>query len=222
MPYHKIKKKFKLKKFILCVLISFLFVYLICNMIDFHVSNIYIINNNFLTDQEIIEIAGLENYPTVFSVLKNTKKKLIQNDYIKSANVSIKKLKEVYITIDENYPLFYNSDNERIVLSDGTLSDRQFVVPILINYIPDSIYNTFINKMGNVDYSILNHISEIEYNPNQVDEERFLLTMTDGNLVYLTLDKFDKINDYLDIIKNFDNNKGILYLDSGEYFKKVN
>ena len=43
--------------------------------------------------------------------------------------------------------------------------------------------------------------------------------MNDGNYVYLTLNKFLKINSYLDIVKEFNNKKGILYLDSGEYFK---
>ena len=43
--------------------------------------------------------------------------------------------------------------------------------------------------------------------------------MTDGNYVYLTLDKFDAVNSYISIIKNFSNKKGTLYLDEGEYFK---
>ena len=43
--------------------------------------------------------------------------------------------------------------------------------------------------------------------------------MNDGNYVYLTLDKFNKIDKYLEIIKSFNNKKGILYLDSGEYFE---
>lgn len=43
--------------------------------------------------------------------------------------------------------------------------------------------------------------------------------MNDGNYVYLTLTSFKKINNYVDILKNFENQKGILYLDSGEYFQ---
>jgi len=43
--------------------------------------------------------------------------------------------------------------------------------------------------------------------------------MNDGNSVYLTLEKFNKIDKYLEIIKEFNNKKGILYLDSGEYFE---
>ena len=88
-----------------------------------------------------------------------------------------------------------------------------------MNYITDTIYNEFLDKMSQIDFSILKRISEIKYDPNSVDEERFLFTMNDGNYVYLTLIHLEKINNYVDILKNFENKKGILYLDSGEYFK---
>ena len=73
--------------------------------------------------------------------------------------------------------------------------------------------------MRKVKSEVLNKISEIVYAPDEVDDERILLTMTDGNYVYLTLKKFSVINDYNDIVKEFDNKKGILYLNSGGYFK---
>ena len=73
--------------------------------------------------------------------------------------------------------------------------------------------------MSSIDYDIIKRISEIRYDPNEVDDGRFFLMMNDGNQVYLTLNKFTKIDNYLDIIKEFDNKKGILYLDSGEYFE---
>ena len=43
--------------------------------------------------------------------------------------------------------------------------------------------------------------------------------MNDGNYVYVTMKKFDVLNNYVDFIREFDNKKGILYLNSGEYFK---
>lgn len=96
-------------------------------------------------------------------------------------------------------------------------------VPILINYVPNTIYDLFFEKMSQIDQDILDKISEIKYDPNTVDEERFYLTMNDGNYVYLTLEGFEKINKYndiyLDIIDKYEKKVGILYLDSGEYFK---
>ena len=45
--------------------------------------------------------------------------------------------------------------------------------------------------------------------------------MSDGNYVYITLEKFTILNKYLDVIKYIDSSeKGIIRLDSGEYFDK--
>ena len=46
--------------------------------------------------------------------------------------------------------------------------------------------------------------------------------MKDGNYVYITLTKIDEINKYLDVLSTLDNKKGILYLDSGNYFEILN
>ena len=216
------KKKYKIKyqNIIICFFIVYLLYIVITNFINRSITNIYIINNSFLTDQEIIETAQIENYPSSFK--NSTKKitdKLEENIYIKKANVYKKNQTEVYIEVEENTPLFYISSSNKTFLLDGTEVSGFINSPILINYVPDTIYEDFVLKMANVDKDILKKISEIEYNPNDVDDERFLLTMTDGNYVYLTLYKFNSINSYIDIIKNFENQKGILYLDSGEYFK---
>ena len=41
--------------------------------------------------------------------------------------------------------------------------------------------------------------------------------MTDGNYVYITLSKIDKINKYNSIVQKLENRKGIIYLDYGDY-----
>ena len=147
------------------------------------------------------------------------KKRLEKNIYIKKAKITKKCLREVHITIEDNYPLFYDSDKKKTILLNKKKTTEKLNAPLLINYVPDTIYNLFLEKMSSLDYDTIKRISEIKYDPNEVDEERFLLTMSDGNYVYLTLEKFEVINNYVDIIKTFNNKKGILYLDSGEYFK---
>ena len=41
--------------------------------------------------------------------------------------------------------------------------------------------------------------------------------MNDGNFVYITLTKIDKMNKYSDIKDELVDKKGIIYLDSGDY-----
>lgn len=222
MKKKKAKRKYKIKyqNLVVFLLIIYIIYVIVANFLKQRITNIYITNNNYLSDQEIIEIASLQDYPmTVTNTCKSIKERLESNVYIKSVNVYKKNRKEVYIDVIENRPILYKASLDKTVLLDGSEVSGNMDAPILINYVPDTIYNDFINKMQSIDVDVLNRISEIEYNPNNVDNERFLLTMNDDNYVYLTLYKFDNINNYIDIIKNFENKKGILYLDSGEYFK---
>jgi hypothetical protein len=81
----------------------------------------------------------------------------------------------------------------------------------------DNVYDKFVEKFTLVDDSTLLKISHIEYKPNDVDKERFLLYMIDANYVYITLSRIEKINKYNHIVSELENKKGIIYLDSGDY-----
>jgi len=217
----KVKRvRIRYKRVILFLLLLTLIIYLIVTFVKFPIKNIYISGNHKMTDQEIIEIAGISNYPSIISTTSNEiEKKLKKNIYVKSVEVKKKRLKEIYIKIEENYPLFYYQTEEKTVFNNLKELKEQESAPIVVNYIIDDVYELFKKKMQKIDKNIIDRISEIKYDPNSVDEERFIFTMNDGNYVYLTLEKIESINNYVDIIKNFENKKGILYLDSGEYFK---
>ncbi|MDD2435250.1 MAG: FtsQ-type POTRA domain-containing protein [Bacilli bacterium] len=217
----KKKKKVKIKyRFIFIFLIVFyLLATTIYYIINISISNIYIYNNKYLTDQQIIELAGIGDYPPILKSLSgNIKNKLLSNIYIMDVNVSNKKVTEVHIDITENRPLFFYQTTKKTILLDGRAVDDIFHLPTVINYIPDVIYRQFVPKMGIIDEDILIRISEIKYDPNEVDNGRFFLTMNDGNYVYLTIDKFDKLNNYLQLAKNVNNKKGVFYLDYGNKF----
>lgn len=214
----KVKKKVILVFLILTFLLSLLSYYIY----NIRITNIYIIGNEILNDQAIIEIAGLEDYPkTIQNSSKTITERLEDNDYIKKAKVEKKGfLKEIYITIEENKPLIFYQIKDKVVLEDGKEVSGNFNIPVVTNEINSNVYDEFLECMSKIDNDILAKISEIKYDPNDIDEERFYLTMNDGNYVYVTLHKFAKINNYITIVKSFNGSKGILYLDSGEYFEK--
>ena len=133
----------------------------------------------------------------------------------------VKKYKKVYIEITENYPLFFYKTDNKTILYDGSKVDDAYNVPTVINYVPNLKYQDLITKMGLLDKDILIRISEIKYDPSDYDDERFLLYMKDGNYVYINLYKFENLNKYIEIVKNFGNKKGIVYLDSGNYFEII-
>lgn len=223
-----VKEKVKVRKIrygrvLLFLAILFLIGYLIFSFINLSIKNIYIKNNNILSDYEIIELAGLENYPSMFyQTSSSIEKTLEKNIFIKKARVK-KSYRRIDITIDDNYPVYYDSNTSKTIFQDKREDDKVYATPILVNYVPDTISDEFKTKLLKLDINVINRISEIKYDPNNVDSERFLLTMNDGNFVYLTLAYFDKMNSYvsiyLDIISKYGHKNGILYLDSGEYFK---
>ena len=218
----KVKKKRKLKvKNLLIVLLIFIVILLgVAFLTDVKLNNMIVKGNSLYSDWEIIEMAGLSNYPSSLKTLSSTvEKRLEEDDYIKSVKVSRPSLTKIVINVEENLPLFYYLPENKTILTDKTEVTDNFSVPTVINYVPDNVYSDFLKSMSSINYDIIKRISEIKYDPNEVDEGRFFLTMNDGNQVYLTLNKFTKLDNYLDIIKEFDNKKGILYLDSGEYFE---
>ena len=146
---------------------------------------------------------------------------LKKNPYIKSVNVKKKFFGKIYITIEEKNLLYRDNETNKIILEDKSeLNDNnEYQLPILLNYIPDTKYDSFIKGMNKVTDNVKVQISEIKYYPNEQDDERFLLYMTDGNSVYLTLAKFKQINYYEDVLDMLEGKKGILYLDSGNHFQ---
>ena len=73
--------------------------------------------------------------------------------------------------------------------------------------------------MDRINDDTLSKISDIVYDPNDIDTDRFLLYMDDGNMVYLTLTKFKMINYYNTVLEQLENRKGVLYLDNGNHFQ---
>ena len=216
----KKKRRLKVRNVLLVLTLITIILLGLAFLTDVKINNIVIKGNVLYSDWEIIEKAGLDDYPSSLKTLSSKIEDRLEEDaYIKEVKVERPSLTKVVIKIDENLPLFYYLPAQKTILADKTEVLENFPVPTVINYVPDKVYEKFLKAIASVNYDIVKRISEIKYDPNEVDEGRFFLTMNDGNQVYLTLNSFEKIDDYLDIIKEFDNKKGILYLDSGEYFE---
>jgi len=186
------------------------------------IKNIVIKGNSFFNDQEIIDLAGIRDYPSSLQNLSvNIEKKLEKNTYIIKAEVDKTFSGTVNIEIEENYPLFYYQPSKKTVLSNGLEVSSEFAIPFVANYIPNTIYDDFLEEMGKISKDVLTRISEIKYNPNDVDDGRFLLSMKDGNYVYLTLSRFSLIDHYIEIIsqEELKGKKGIIKLDAGNSFE---
>ena len=226
MPKKIVKKrKIKLLNFLVFLLVLSVLSFSVYLLLQIRVKNLIVTGTNYINDDTVLEIAKVKDYPK-FILTSNykVKKALEKYPYIKSAKLLRKWPFTFEIKIEEAKALFYNiNDNSYVLDNDKSIKESKseyvFRVPRLLNYVPDKKYKSFKENMAKVNADILSKISDIEYQPNDYDKDRFLLYMDDGNMVYLTLTKFKMINHYNDVLKQLENHKGILYLDNGNHFK---
>lgn len=223
----KIVKKRKIKFFnlFLVLLVLFGLVFGVYYSLQIPVHNIIIKNTSYLNDDMILELADVKDYPSFFlTSKKDVEKKLEKSPYIYQAQLKKKYGFIFVLDIRENRPLYYDMNDQKYVFDTGEKVGEdsvsmKFLVPRLLNYVPDQKSDKFLDGMKNVHLAILSKISDIEYQPNEYDKDRFLLYMSDGNMVYLTLTKFKIINHYNEVYKQLEGHKGILYLDNGNHFE---
>lgn len=218
----KQKKKKRLKKgrlfFLLIVFVGLLF--LASKYINIPISNIVIEGNNYLSNMEVIEIAKLEDYPSILNTYSfDIKKRLKKNPYIKDVKV-IKLFRKVKIKIEEDKVLYINKEtNEKITINNTINDNKVLCAPYLSNEVPKDKLKLFNENMNEVNKDILCKMSEMYYEPNDIDDNRFRVIMNDNNIVYLTINKINKINKYDTILESIGKQDGIINLDYGDYFE---
>lgn len=219
----KKERKINIIGLIVIILVVYLTASFVYYLMTLPIKNIYIYGNNFVSDAEIIEIAGIKKYPSMIKVGRNKlKKKLLKNAFIDNVKIKKKLNGTIKITVNESKPLFYNRNTNKIVLLNGKEVDSKlsYKVPSLINIVPNDLYKKLVNAFSKVNYDIILQISEIEYSPDvingkTIDSDRFLLRMIDGNSVYINPVNIKRLNNYFDVYDRLpDNVKGTLYFDS--------
>ena len=217
----KIKnKKKKIYKF-LSVLASVILIVLY--ILNIRIKNIYVKNNHLLSDQEVIELAGIEKYPKLFSVSTNKMiNKIKMSQIVESVKIKKNIFGRVDIDINEYNMVLKDEVDNGIYLASGEKIKTDEVIlgiPSLINVADQEILKDFLEKLDKIDKDMLANISEIEFTPNEYEKDLFLLYMNDGNYVYITTLRLNNLNKYGEVLKQLDGKKGILYLDSGNHFK---
>ena len=218
------KKKLRLLPFFIFIIVIAVIVFVCLFILDTKVKNIIITGNEVLSDDEIIDLAGLTDYPSFYKTLNLTmKNNLKENPLIESVDINRSFYHIIEIDVKEYNILYKREDNGKYILENKkevTLDkETPYTIPRLINTIPKKILDRFIKYYKRVDLGIREKISEIKYDPNEFDEERFLLYMDDGNSVYITITKFERLNYYNEVLPQLDGKKGYLYLDSGNHFQ---
>ncbi|MBQ3142341.1 MAG: FtsQ-type POTRA domain-containing protein [Bacilli bacterium] len=216
------RKKFNILKFLVFILFLYILISAFFKILNVPIKNILILKNNYLSDEKIIEVSLLDNYPSFIKTTSyNIKKRIKKLPLVEDVKVSKKFGYRVVIEVTEKKILYMSRSDNMFVVSSGEKLELNNIsgVPILINFVPEDIEQKLINKMKNLSINSISKISEIEYSPTSYDDERFIFYMNDSNLVYINLSSINKINKYNEIVTKLEGHNGILYLDSGNYFE---
>lgn len=218
----KKRRKLRISGLILVLLIIYLIAMFGYYLFTMPIKSITILNNNVLSESEVISSSGLTLDTALFKVFTSgVKGSLKENPLIKDAKIKIGLFGDVTLNITENKVVFINGVNDEVVLENGetTENNNQYKgAPLLVNYVPSDVFKSFANALSKVDSNIIRMISEIEYSPDTyndivLDEERFLLRMNDGNMVFVNNVNIEKLNRYQIIVASVEK-KGVLYLNS--------
>ncbi len=215
----KKKIKFKIVPIFLFLLVCAL-LYLLGSIIyETDIYNIYILNNELLTDQEVIELAGIEDYSGFYKKSsKSIKENIKKSELVKDVKVRKKFFNVLEITITEYTPVFIK-DNQVVLENKKKIDSAKCKLPVLSNLEENDVYDSLIEKLLLLKKESRDNISQIIYSPSEYDKTRFLLYMDDGNHIYVNIVKFSNLDFYGDIYPTLNNKKGTLYLDSGNHFE---
>ena len=221
MARHKKKRKLKLSRIFLVLVVLAVIGFLVDLFVKIPVRGYYISGNTYYTDWQILEKTKLDRYPS-FALTNSfmVSQRVKNDDLIKKIKIKKTFTGMFNVIVEENKILFYDANKKKSILENGKESSIYIESsPVLVNSIDDKkVYDRLITKIPSLNDNIMKNISEIKYDPNDIDKERFLLSMNDGNYVYITLSKISNINSYLEISNTLGDKNGILYLDYGNYF----
>jgi len=218
----KKKRKLRISGLILILLILYVIAMAGYYLFTMPIKRIVVTGNNLVSEHEIISMANINVKTSVFKASSSSIKKKLKNiPLINEVEVKKNIFGTITILVKENKLLFYNVLTGKLYLSNGSTTEennKYLGYPTLVNYVPSDIMENLVKGLNKIDSDVLAMVSEIEYSPDKyndvvIDNERFLLRMNDGNVVFINIVNIEKLNKYQTIYASVGSG-GTLYLDS--------
>ncbi len=225
-PTKRKKLKLKLNVVFNALLILVIAGLLMSYVLTLKIKNIKILGTTETKDIDIIEKINISNYPYIYKLnIKKSEKTLEEIPLIKDVKIKRNIFGKLTIEIEEEKILFfYKYNNKYITNSGNSITDEKeyYGYPTLINFTPDTVFESFVNGLNKIDYNIIKMINEIEYTPYKsadgtiIDNNHFTLKMNDTNTVMIDTVNIKNLNKYQTIIASpdMDSKHGIIYLDT--------
>lgn len=215
------KRRLNIKRAFILALVIFIIGGMLYYAFKLNVSSVTVSGANYISDSEIIKASNVLNKKFLMVTSHQACKNIKNNDLIDTCKIKKSWWLKINIIVTENKPLFIYKESGSVMLSNGSQTQKSiYGIPTLINYVPKKVLSKFIKGLTQIDDDIIQSISEIEYAPSLnedgslIDEERFMMTMNDGNVVYINNRNLKVLNKYEKIYASIGNKKGYFNFDA--------
>ena len=215
----------KHRTFLLGILLGLIGILVIYYLLP--ISNIFTINvenNRYFSDEYYVSLSGLDTNGKFYLVsLAKAKKAIKQDEIIESVSVKRDDFNTIDIVVNEKLAIgyTYEYDEPKIIFADGSeipFEDKYVDLISKLAYIEgfEEEYLLSIAKyFKDIDYEMLNEVSEIHRYPFTYDDQMMEFIMRDGSYVYVSRSGLSLLNNYYTIksgVKN-DNKYVCIFLD---------
>ncbi len=196
----------------------------------FGIDKYEVVGNDFLNDNAIIKKTGIKDRTSLVNLFIKDSKLDNINEYIEEVSLNYKlSTKTLVITVDEIQPAYHDDKNNYYLTNDNKLikTDKAFASPYIDSSIKDqNLKNQIISEIVKLPYDIFLQIDTISSGKYKKDNNVLLISMYDGNDIYIYPDQiYSKIKYYNQIKYILDKNKkgpGNIYLFMGDYYESKN
>lgn len=195
------------------------------------IQTVDVTGNSFVSDDDIIELANLEDAPNFWTIRKGTMEKQLK-DYplLDSVDVQKKFPQTVKIDVHEHdligyaeqddyfVPVLENGEKLTAWKEDSASGDA----PLLLDFNEDEYLTKMTEELKSLPGNIRELISEIHWEPEDDHKNKIRLYMNDGFQVEGSIREFsEKMKVYPSIVAQLsDDDKGIIHIGAGAYFEE--
>lgn len=195
-----------------------------------HVKSIEVVGNNFVDEEEIKKLSQIDEETNLWKIKLSDVASLVkENPFIKSAVITRKLPSTLSIEVEEYAVIGYveNNDSFYPVLENGKQIDyeNRYMLgdaPLLLHFSDSKMLQTIAKQLNKLPDNILRLISEVHWTPESENKHKVELFMNDGYLVKGSIRNLaDKMEVYPSIVAQLEpNQKGVIHLNVGAYFKQ--
>ncbi len=223
MQRRRRRRRRLIRIFLIAILFAFAFAFYRYDQSDLsRYQYLHVRGQKYLGEEEILKDAKIKKKDRVYLHFpRQIKNRVEKNPFVKTAEVRLKPFSQTaFISIEEKQALAY--DDHKIYFEQGLsralpkdLSVLE-TLPYLHEIKDEKVMKHLFVQLPKINDASLLAISEIEHQPDDLDEMFLKLTMNDGYYVFTSIETLPLLNNYATIISGVDpENRCIHILEYG-------